>query len=259
MDESVCDGLPIIRVKRDGSRIFDPQAKSRLVEACLQPGVSIASLALSHGVNANLLHKWIRRDRRAREKGVMKDGAEKLSAFVPVIQNKSAPAIRERPACMPALSQSTRKWPDPAKPSRLNAYLPNGARLTLECLGQDAELVCAMFQLAVDLQVYLHREAVDFRKGINGLAALGEQSLQRDPFARAVYAFSNRRRDRVKLLLWDRNGFWLLTKRLEADRFMWPRQQAVLVLTIEQLHWLLEGIDIEAMRRHPWRAYRRVS
>src|SRR5260363_129547 len=87
-----------------------------------------------------------------------------------------------------------------------------------------------MFHLAVDLQVYLHREAVDFRKGINGLAALVEQSLQRDPFARAVYAFSNRRRDRVKLLLWDRNGFWLLTKRLEADRFMWPRQQAVLVL-----------------------------
>ena len=116
-----------------------------------------------------------------------------------------------------------------------------------------------MFHLAVDLQVYLHREAVDFRKGINGLAALVEQSLQLDPFARAVYAFSNRQRDRVKLLLWDRNGFWLLTKRLEADRFMWPRQQAVLVLTIEQLHWLLEGIDIEVMRRHPWRAYRRVS
>src|SRR5260363_341228 len=54
-----------------------------------------------------------------------------------------------------------------------------------------------MFHLAVDLQVYLHREAVDFRKGINGLAALVEQSLQRDPFARAVYASSNRRRDRV--------------------------------------------------------------
>src|SRR5260364_483538 len=106
-----------------------------------------------------------------------------------------------------------------------------------------------MFHLAVDLQVYLHREAVDFRKGINGLAAVVEQSLQRDPFARAVYAFSNRRRDRVKLVLWDRNGFWLLTKRLEAERFMWPRQQAVLVLPIEQLHCLLERIDIEAMRR----------
>src|SRR5260363_374499 len=146
MDESVCDGLPIIRVERDGSRLFGPQAKSRLVEACLQPGVSIASLALSHGVNAKLLHKWIRGDRRAREKGVMKDGAEKRSAFVPVIQNKSASAIRARPACMPAPSQSTRKWPAPAKPSRLNAYLPNGVRLNPECLGQDAELVCAMIE-----------------------------------------------------------------------------------------------------------------
>src|SRR5260363_373223 len=99
-----------------------------------------------------------------------------------------------------------------------------------------------MFHLAVDLSVYMHREAVDFRKGINGLAVLVEPSLRQDPFERVDYAFSNRRRDRVKLLLWDRNGFWLLTKRLEADRFMWPRQQAVLVLTIEQLHWLLEGI-----------------
>src|SRR5260364_110933 len=116
-----------------------------------------------------------------------------------------------------------------------------------------------MLELAVRLEGYLHREAADSRKGMTGLAALVEQSLQRDAFARAVYAFSNRGRDRVKLLLWERNGFWLLTKRLEADRFMWPRQQAVLVLTIEQLHWLLEGIDIEAMRRHPWRAYRRVS
>src|SRR5260364_443831 len=116
-----------------------------------------------------------------------------------------------------------------------------------------------MFHLAVDLQVYLHREAVDFLKGLNRLAALVEQSLLRDPFASPATAFSTSRRDRGKLFLGDRDGFWLLRKRLEADRFMWPRQQAVLVLTIEQLHWLLEGIDIEAMRRHPWRAYRRVS
>jgi transposase len=116
-----------------------------------------------------------------------------------------------------------------------------------------------MFRLAADLKVYLHRDAVDFRKSLNGLAALVEQSLQRNPFAHAIYAFSNRRRDRVKLLVWDRNGFWLLMKRLEADRFTWPRQQAVMGLTTEQLHWLLEGIDIEAVRRHPGRAYQRVS
>jgi transposase len=67
-----------------------------------------------------------------------------------------------------------------------------------------------MFRFGADVQVYLHRNAVDFRLGINGLVALVEQSMQLDPFARAVYAFHNRRRNRVKLLLWDRNGFWLL-------------------------------------------------
>ena len=103
--------------------------------------------------------------------------------------------------------------------------------------------------------VYLHREAIDFRKNINGLAALVEQSLGRDPFAQAVYVFRNRRTDRIKILGWDGNGFWLLTKRLEQDRFTWPRRtQPVIGLSVEQLHWLLDGIDIDAMRRqlHVW-------
>ena len=64
--------------------------------------------------------------------------------------------------------------------------------------------------------------------GITGLAALVEQSMKLDPFARVVYAFSNQRRDRVKQLVWDRNGFWLLMKRLEQDRFVWSRKEVVL-------------------------------
>ncbi len=112
-----------------------------------------------------------------------------------------------------------------------------------------------MFRLDDELKVYVHRDAVDFRKSINGLAAIVEQSMKLDPFARAVYVFSNQRRDRIKMLLWDRNGFWLLMKRLEQDRFVWPRKEAVLMLRTEQLHWLLEGIDIEAMRAHPRRYY----
>jgi len=67
-----------------------------------------------------------------------------------------------------------------------------------------------MFRLDDELKVYVHRDAVDFRKSINGLAAIVEQSMKLDPFARAVYVFSNHRRDRIKMLLWDRNGFWLL-------------------------------------------------
>jgi transposase len=116
-----------------------------------------------------------------------------------------------------------------------------------------------MFRFDARLKVYLHRDAVDGRKNINGLALLVEQQMQLNPFAPALFVFSNRRHDRVKLLLWERNGFWLLTKRLEQDRFKWPRTEAVLELTTEQLHWLLEGIDLEAMRPHPRRDYQRVG
>lgn len=116
-----------------------------------------------------------------------------------------------------------------------------------------------MFRLDERLKVYLHREPVDFRLSINGLAAMVEKALGLDPFAACVYVFSNRRRDRVKVLGWDRNGFWLLLKRLEEDRFVWPSPERVPVLTVEQLHWLLEGIDIGVVRRHPSRRYERVA
>ncbi|AIO67827.1 putative transposase [Burkholderia oklahomensis] len=117
-----------------------------------------------------------------------------------------------------------------------------------------------MFRLDSELKVYVHRDAVDFRKNITGLAALVEQALGLAPFARAVYVFRNKRADRIKLLLWERNGFWLLMKRLEADRLVWPREAAdVLELSVEQLHWLLDGIDLAAMRKHPARHYARVN
>src|SRR5579863_2328862 len=57
-------GLEITGVRRDGRRRYDPASKERLVEACLRPGVSLAGLALQHGVNANLLRKWVARRRQ---------------------------------------------------------------------------------------------------------------------------------------------------------------------------------------------------
>jgi len=112
-----------------------------------------------------------------------------------------------------------------------------------------------MFRFDPRLKVYLHREPVDGRKAINGLALLVEQALGLNPFAPALFVFSNRRRDRIKILLWERTGFWLMIKRLEADRFKWPKESAVVTLTVEQLHWLLAGIDLAAMRPHPERKY----
>jgi transposase len=116
-----------------------------------------------------------------------------------------------------------------------------------------------VFRLEPTLKVYLHREPVDFRLSINGLALRVEKELGLDPFAPCVYVFSNRRRNRVKILGWDRNGFWLLFKRLEQDRFTWPAAEVVASVTVEQLHWLLEGIDIGVVQRHPRRVYAQVS
>ena len=93
-----------------------------------------------------------------------------------------------------------------------------------------------MLRFADDLRVYLHREPVDFRCGINTLAAVVENSMRLDPLARAVYAFRNRKCNRIKLLLYERTGFWLLLRRLEQDRFVWPRRdQEVIELTTQQL------------------------
>ena len=94
-----------------------------------------------------------------------------------------------------------------------------------------------MFRFEADLTVFLHRKPIDFRAGINSLVTLVEQSMQLDPFARAVFAFHNRKRNRVKLLFYDRNGFWIMFRRLEKDHFVWPRsQQTVVKVTREQLH-----------------------
>jgi transposase len=93
--------------------------------------------------------------------------------------------------------------------------------------GLSRDDVPAMFRFDPALKVYLHREPVDGRKAINGLALLVEQALGLDPFAPALFVFSNRRRDRIKILLWERTGFWLMIKRLEADRFKWPKDAEV--------------------------------
>jgi transposase len=118
-----------------------------------------------------------------------------------------------------------------------------------------------VFRFDDELKVYLHRDPVDFRCGINSLSILVEQAMQLNPMASALFVFGNRRRDRIKILGWDRNGFWLLLKRLEArDRFVWPDSKtAVVTLSVELLHWLVDGVDIAALERHRKRNYLRVS
>ena len=80
------------------------------------------------------------------------------------------------------------------------------------------------------------------------------------PFSGAVYIFCNRRRDKLKALYWDRSGFALWQKRLEKERFKWPRRwpDEVISLSEQQLHWLLDGYDITCMQAHHSLHYSRV-
>jgi len=73
-----------------------------------------------------------------------------------------------------------------------------------------------MFRLGADLKVYLHREPIDFRAGINSLAVLVQEVMELDPFAPSVFAFCNRMRDRVKLLFFDRSGFVMVLNDLNS-------------------------------------------
>lgn len=90
------------------------------------------------------------------------------------------------------------------------------------------------------------------RKAINGLSILVEQGLELDPFAPALFVFANRGRDKIKILYWERTGFVLWYKRLEKHRFAWslPGDAEVVSLTGRELNWLLDGIDVFAMRPH---------
>jgi transposase len=100
--------------------------------------------------------------------------------------------------------------------------------------------------------VYLHRDTVDFRKSINGLSAIVEQSMGLSLFDSALFVFCNKQRDKLKILYWDSSGFCLWYKRLEKEKFKWPRKDSrdVISLDEEQLHWLLRGFDINQLKPH---------
>ena len=108
--------------------------------------------------------------------------------------------------------------------------------------------------------VYLHRAPIDFRKSINGLSLVVEHQMLLSPLSSALFVFCNRRRDKLKVLHWDKTGFVLWYKRLERERFAWPRTDELVVsVTPEQLRWLLRGIDVWRLRSHRPLEFAQVS
>lgn len=96
-------------------------------------------------------------------------------------------------------------------------------------------------------RVYLACGKTDMRKSINGLSAIVQGSFQLDPLNGALFVFCNRNRDRIKILEWDGDGYWLYFKRLEKGHFRWPApgEDATMTLSGEELSILLGGARIE--------------
>lgn len=102
-----------------------------------------------------------------------------------------------------------------------------------------------MLSLGGNHRVFLCVKPVDFRKAHDGLCAIIRDAFQDDPFSGDVFVFHNGAKDRVKLLLWDRNGFWLLYKRLEKGTFPFDvrGEGARVEIDRAQLAMLLEGLE----------------
>ncbi len=110
-----------------------------------------------------------------------------------------------------------------------------------------------MLSLSTRVRIFAATEPIDFRKGFDGLVQIVRDGFGEDPFAGDLFCFFNRRRDRVKVLVWDRNGFWLHYKRLERGTFERVDGSSKRIeIDRARISMLLEGIDTKStrFRRH---------
>jgi len=108
-----------------------------------------------------------------------------------------------------------------------------------------------MLSISTSTKIYLVAGVTDMRKAYNGLSAIVTNHLGEDPLSGHVFVFSNRKRDRIKILFFDRSG--ICAKRLEKGTFAWPESnQKSIVMTTEELTLLLGGIDLKDTRRRRW-------
>jgi transposase len=120
-----------------------------------------------------------------------------------------------------------------------------------------------MIQITPQMRIFLAVEPVDFRKGIDGLAALCRQKLQCEPLEGALFVFSSRRRTSLKILVYDGQGFWLCQKRLSQGRFKWwpsAPGQAAHRLEAHELQLLLWNGDPASAKTAPlWRRLEKAA
>ena len=110
-----------------------------------------------------------------------------------------------------------------------------------------------MLSFTASLKIYVAVEPCDMRKSFEGLAAQVTTVLKRDLHSGALFVFSNRPRNRLKILYWDRTGLWVLAKRLERGTYSWPRgEEKSIELRPEALAMLTDGIELHGAKMRPW-------
>ena len=112
-----------------------------------------------------------------------------------------------------------------------------------------------MLSFTGSLKIYLAIQPCDMRKSFNGLQTIVTEHLKADPLNGALYVFTNKRRNRLKILYFDKTGLWVLAKRLEAGTFSWPKSidgGASLNLAPEALAMLTDGVDLRDGVSKPW-------
>ena len=100
-------------------------------------------------------------------------------------------------------------------------------------------------------RIFIACGCTDLRSGIDRLAGIVAEQFQMDPFSNTLFLFCGRRKDRIKALYWEGNGFILLYKRLESGSFSWPRNgDEAKELSPQQYRWLMEGLQVEQPKAH---------
>jgi transposase len=99
------------------------------------------------------------------------------------------------------------------------------------------------------IEILLCTEAIDMRKGANGLAGLVRDLLMEEPLARKLFVFQSKRRDQVKIFYWHYNGFAVWSKRMQVGKFNFPQEGGNIALTRSALRMILEGIDLKSLRQ----------
>lgn len=100
-------------------------------------------------------------------------------------------------------------------------------------------------------QVFLATGNTDLRKSIDGLAILVKECFNLDPFSTCLFVFCNKKRDKIKILQWEHNGFWLYYRRLERGKFYWPTtKDDVVSISYREFRWLLDGLSLEQKHSH---------